>query len=638
MSKREHDHINGTGENAGSRRSKRRREGEASSDVDVTTSGPIEAFKSNGSGSSPESAQQVKEKGMMLWTTVKDAVNKEGISISTPFLHRPPKRLYPDYYELIKQPIALDDIKRKLDHHNYSSLQDVKNDFELLVANAKQYNLAESAIVQDAKELLKLVHKIYSKMVPSDEDEEKKSPSLSRLMKARLEKLVAKKDSTGRTLSAAFMALPDKKEWAIYYKEIKHPQCLEAVYKHIKRKEYHSAAQFSADVELVFSNALTFNQEQSIIWNDAMTLRDYFRQLMSDLPPPYSLPEYTKFANKPSNKIKIKPPQGSLAATSSAMQQSTKQEQGSTPSLLLRVPAAHPSSSKATPQAPTPTPQVRSPLVPTGTSETTLPAVQAAKTPKPQSKPQIPPPGKPSTTKAATPQPPQTVSFIHANPPHYPRTTYVPPPPTRTPISAVATPPAFQAPPLLNSNSVSQSPAPMVLPLNRQLKSVNLRIQPTGRTLSLDHRDGVKSWAARLGPGESSIIISHLVYLKDEDEEESSADENDAEDDMDVDVEAGAASPKNGRRKGKGRGRGRPPKAVAHAAKPAASNKAAKTAKKKTTKVGQIQLKLNNFAVKEQVDTPGEWNIQLPVGSSTIEVGEVGGMIWKLYAERLPDA
>ena len=43
--------------------------------------------------------------------------------------------------------------------------------------------------------------------------------------------------------------------------------------KHIRRKEYLSAAEFAADVELVFSNALTFNQERTLIWEDARVLR-----------------------------------------------------------------------------------------------------------------------------------------------------------------------------------------------------------------------------------------------------------------------------------------------------------------------------------------------------------------------------
>lgn len=43
--------------------------------------------------------------------------------------------------------------------------------------------------------------------------------------------------------------------------------------KHLKRKEYHNASDFANDVELVFSNALDFNQEHTQIWDDALVLR-----------------------------------------------------------------------------------------------------------------------------------------------------------------------------------------------------------------------------------------------------------------------------------------------------------------------------------------------------------------------------
>lgn len=75
MSKREHGNINSTGTNEGSRRSKRRREMEdSSSDVDVMKSDPIEPIKRDGDDSGPE---KIREQGMVLWTTVRDAVNKE---------------------------------------------------------------------------------------------------------------------------------------------------------------------------------------------------------------------------------------------------------------------------------------------------------------------------------------------------------------------------------------------------------------------------------------------------------------------------------------------------------------------------------------------------------------------------------
>ncbi len=180
-------------------------------------------------------------------------------------------------------------------------------------------------------------------------------------------------------------------------------------------------------------------------------------------------------------------------------------------------------------------------------------------------------------------------------------------------------------PPIVQTNSVSvpystsQSPALVVLPLSRQLKSISLRIQPRGRHLTLDHRDGVKSWVVRLVPGESSIILSNITFLGDNEDDGSSAEEDDSEKDedydMDVDAEPGSVSPsKNGRKKGKGRGRGRPPKAATLAAKAAATKATKATKKKPTSKVGEIQLKLNNFVVKEQPDTEGEWNVYLPIG------------------------
>jgi chromatin structure-remodeling complex subunit RSC4 len=70
------------------------------------------------------------------------------------FLRQPSKRLYPDYYQLIQRPIALDDIKKQLENGGYPTLEAVRQDFELCFNNAKQYNMKESDIWRDAKDLL----------------------------------------------------------------------------------------------------------------------------------------------------------------------------------------------------------------------------------------------------------------------------------------------------------------------------------------------------------------------------------------------------------------------------------------------------------------------------------------------------
>ena len=73
--------------------------------------------------------------------------------MSIDFLRQPPRKQYPDYYVLIAHPIALEDIKKKIEDGGYDSLEAVRQDFELCFKNAKQYNQKESDIWRDAKEL-----------------------------------------------------------------------------------------------------------------------------------------------------------------------------------------------------------------------------------------------------------------------------------------------------------------------------------------------------------------------------------------------------------------------------------------------------------------------------------------------------
>jgi chromatin structure-remodeling complex subunit RSC4 len=172
MSKREH----GASEVDVSRTKRHRGATGTSSDVDISLSDPIvsggEMTEQGGIGAQ----DAVKEEGLRLWQVVRDAVNKEyvlpywtvlqffyipsfilysrGRTLSLDFLRRPSKRLYPDYYKLIQRPIALEEIKKQLEHGAYPSLEAVKLDFELCFHNAKQYNMKDSEIWRDAKDLL----------------------------------------------------------------------------------------------------------------------------------------------------------------------------------------------------------------------------------------------------------------------------------------------------------------------------------------------------------------------------------------------------------------------------------------------------------------------------------------------------
>ncbi|KAK0481744.1 RSC complex protein [Armillaria novae-zelandiae] len=611
-------------------RAKRRKDQPSSSDVDVTMSDPVNPISEGEMASEDE----VREQGMKIWQTVKDAVNKDGRPLSALFLTKPLKRQYPDYFELIKQPIALDDIKKKLNSHAYPNLEAVKLDFDLCFNNAKHYNHPESIIWQDAKDLQKLASKTYKELTRAEigEDGKKKSkpPSLSRLAKSRLEKLISKTDDTGRTLSAEFMELPSKKDWAIYYKEIKHPQCLENIFKRLKRKEYATADQFADDVELVFSNALAFNQEHTLIWEDALALRNDFRRLMADLPPPFTIERYSK---PTTTKIKIKVPGTANTSGSKAT--------ASQPALPAPTPAAEPTlphTSAITVRAPPvksiPVPSPQPTPKPAAPAAVARAAVQAPAPPAPPVATPASSAHVPSSSSTPQPQPTSVVPPAHANitfsqyskPVNLTKhnATLTPgPAPSKALATPVVNPQVAVVAQAAQAHSMSKSPAPVHYA--HQLRLVLIKTEPRGRQFNLDYREGVRSWSILLGPEDKSLRVEEITFMADEEESSGGEDEVDDEDAMDVD-----ASMKNGKKKVK-RGRGRPPKV------PKGGGVKAKPVRptKKKPKLGEVQVKINGSVVQELEGHNSKWSVDVPLGSSTLEVGEKGGLIWKVYTQRM---
>lgn len=78
-----------------------------------------------------------------------------GDPLAQPFEKLPDKQATPDYYAAIKNPIALDTIKRRARRKKYQNVDEALEDIELMFENAKQYNEDESQIYKDAVELQK---------------------------------------------------------------------------------------------------------------------------------------------------------------------------------------------------------------------------------------------------------------------------------------------------------------------------------------------------------------------------------------------------------------------------------------------------------------------------------------------------
>lgn len=73
-----------------------------------------------------------------------------GRRVIDPFVKLPSKRDFPDYYMIIPEPIAMEQILKKIKKDEYSSLNDMKKDIHTLCSNAKTYNEDGSLIYVDA--------------------------------------------------------------------------------------------------------------------------------------------------------------------------------------------------------------------------------------------------------------------------------------------------------------------------------------------------------------------------------------------------------------------------------------------------------------------------------------------------------
>ncbi|OZJ04686.1 hypothetical protein BZG36_02542 [Bifiguratus adelaidae] len=73
--------------------------------------------------------------------------------LSKMFLKLPSRKLYPDYYAFINEPLSLENIKGKLNGNKYASFQEFKDDMDKVFNNAQEYNESSSMIYQDASVL-----------------------------------------------------------------------------------------------------------------------------------------------------------------------------------------------------------------------------------------------------------------------------------------------------------------------------------------------------------------------------------------------------------------------------------------------------------------------------------------------------
>ncbi|XP_015202665.1 protein polybromo-1 isoform X5 [Lepisosteus oculatus] len=218
------------------------------------------------------------------------------------FMVKPSKKDYPDYYKIILEPVDLKTIEHNIRSDKYLTEDAFMEDMKLMFRNARHYNEEGSQVYNDANFLEKILKEKRKELGPLPEDEDMASPKLKISRKSGISPKKSKyltplqqklnelyeavknyTDKRGRRLSAIFLRLPSRQELPDYYVTIKKPIDMEKIKSHMMANKYQDVDSLVEDFVLMFNNACTYNEPESLIYKDALVLHKVLLETRRDL-------------------------------------------------------------------------------------------------------------------------------------------------------------------------------------------------------------------------------------------------------------------------------------------------------------------------------------------------------------------
>jgi hypothetical protein len=95
----------------------------------------------------------LKQAIVSAFTAVRESVDYSGARRADLFMKLPSKTDYPDYYDVIKQPMSLSEIAKRIESGQYVKADEFLGDMRLMFDNARTYNDPNSLIYTDATEM-----------------------------------------------------------------------------------------------------------------------------------------------------------------------------------------------------------------------------------------------------------------------------------------------------------------------------------------------------------------------------------------------------------------------------------------------------------------------------------------------------
>lgn len=102
--------------------------------------------------------------GLKVIEAVVAGRDAEGRPLADLFMDYPDRSLYPEYYRVITNAIALNPIKKRIRDGKYKTLDDVKEALDLMVSNAQTFNEPGSYVYEAASDIADIVNSKYNEL------------------------------------------------------------------------------------------------------------------------------------------------------------------------------------------------------------------------------------------------------------------------------------------------------------------------------------------------------------------------------------------------------------------------------------------------------------------------------------------
>lgn len=210
------------------------------------------------------------------------------------FMEKPPRKIYPDYYDIIQNPMDMNTIEHNIRTDKYTAVEEVVSDYRLMFSNCRQYNEEGSNIYEDANNLERALNEKL-KEFPNLGDIKKPLQKLPKIGRKKNTGIVEKmcqfyetireyQEPKGRRqLSLIFTKLPSRSEYPDYYDIIKDPIDMERIGQKLKQNVYESVDELAADFLVMLENACKYNEPDSQIYKDALVLQQLTLQTKQSL-------------------------------------------------------------------------------------------------------------------------------------------------------------------------------------------------------------------------------------------------------------------------------------------------------------------------------------------------------------------